>query len=186
MNSKHYLLRFLIATICVLAVLTPFLMSCRALDRCGLAENATGRITDGILVTLQTNTASIAPGQSVQLSLSVADVTDLDKSLVFMSGQQYEFYVLDNAGNAVWTWSEYNGIAFTQAIMNHAVLACSYYPLYEPMGGGARRNTISVYWNGEDNAHEPLRPGTYTVYAALTTASPRESNRTVISLEAAM
>lgn len=154
------------------------------MDRCGQAENSPGRVTDGILVTLQTSTAAIAPGQSVQLSLSVADATDFDKNLVFMTGQQYEFSVLDDAGTVVWTWSEYNGILFTQAIMSHAMLACSYYPLYQPTGGSARTNVISVAWNGEDNSHQPLPPGIYTVYAALTTAPPRESQRVTISLEA--
>jgi hypothetical protein len=135
-----------------------------------------------MLVALETDTTSFSDDESVQLSLSVANATATDKDIVFNSGQQYEFYVLDNTGNIVWTYSGYNEIGYTMALVYDSIAGCSYYPLYEPMGGGTRKNTITVSWNGKDNLHHQLPRGTYTVYAVFTAGS-YESNRKTVYLE---
>ena len=154
------------------------IQSCGDTDYCTQVLNDTGRITDGVIVTLTTNKDTFTAGETVQLALTVANTTE-QPIVVLMGAPDSEFYVLDDTGTEVWNWSSYNNASYIAGLWYETFEPCAYYPLVWSNAQGVRTET----WNGEDNDHNPLPPGTYTVYAGFASDPRYESNRKVIELK---
>jgi len=163
----------------LLLTLLLALQGCDDNNHCALGDNSSGKLTDGILVTLSSDRTDLTAGQEARFSFSAANTTDQTKDLIFMSGQQYELYVLNSTETVVWQWSVYNGLAFTLAIKHDILPACSYYYF----NNAAPDGSVTLTWKGDDNSKNSLPPGVYTVYVKFVAGSGYESNRRTVTLQ---
>ena len=69
-----------------------------------------GALMEGVAATVEVK----LQGDSVRMLLHVTNTGEDPLEFTFPSSQRYDFVVRDEAGEAVWRWSD--GMAFTQAI----------------------------------------------------------------------
>jgi hypothetical protein len=89
---------------------------------------------------------------TLQVSFTVRNRSDEPLTLVFNSGQQYDFWLLDGAGQTLWRWSDDR--AFTMAIVERTLGSEPW--VYE--------ETVPL----RTKAGDPLPDGDYLVRARLT------------------
>jgi hypothetical protein len=82
---------------------------------CAAGGNVTGerRNVNAITVTFTARPSKARPGQPVLLTIRLVNNAGTDQSLVFNSGQRYDFWVT-SGGREVWRWSA--GQMFTQEV----------------------------------------------------------------------
>jgi hypothetical protein len=94
-----------------------------------------------------------AAGETITLELSVRNRTDNEVVVLFDSGQQHEFVVVDAGSSRVrWRWS--TGKAFSQANT-------------EIEFAPAQTITVSGAWNQVGDDGQPVAPGNYEARGAL-------------------
>lgn len=110
--------------------------------------------------------ASSGPNASLEATFEVRNIHQEPLTVEFPSGQQYDFWIEDFAGNRYWRWSA--GRAFTAMLVSREL-----------------GNTPWVYQEQiplVDSAGTPLRPGVYMLYARLT-AEPSIRNWVAFKVE---
>jgi intracellular proteinase inhibitor BsuPI len=102
-----------------------------------------------LLLTADPSTAAM--GAPVALSLTVSNLAPFPVTLLFPTGQQYDF-VVSRAGEAIWRWSADKLFIemFTRLTL----------------GPGEQRR-FAQSWNQHDNDGHPVAPGAYDVSASL-------------------
>lgn len=109
-------------------------------------------MAEAVEVRLELEGHRFFPGDPVVLSLRVRNGTDAPTVLTWPTTQRYEF-VVERAGQRVWTWSE--GRAFAEMLVDQTL--------------GPRAETVfREVWRTAD-------PGRYRARGILTSAPPRAS-----------
>ena len=123
--------------------------------------SATAELTFG--VSLTTDKAIYAAGESIVIELIVFNRTSKNLTFDFRDAQHYDFIIEDTEGNSVWTWAE--GRMFAQV-------------LGEEVLGPGREEVIYT-----ETFDEPLQPGRYKVTGALIAANRPMSASLMITIE---
>lgn len=102
--------------------------------------------------------------------LSVKNISDKLLPFSFVSGQSYDFAVIDPAtGQEIWRWSQHTFFV-TQVRRSEAI---------PPQGAWK----YEVVWNHRDNNLNPVPPGTYHVVGFVTTKPTLESEPVSIDIK---
>ena len=96
-------------------------------------------------------------GETVKITFIIENPTQQDVTFRFSSGQKYDIWVVGDTGE-IWRWSR--GKAFTQAFTSLTL---------KP----GERRTFEEAWNQTSNQGNQAAPGTYSIFAQLTTIQPR-------------
>lgn len=96
-------------------------------------------------------------GEAVRITFIVENPTQQNVTFRFSSGQRYDIWAVGDTGE-VWRWSR--GKAFTQALTSLTL---------KP----GERRTFEETWNQASNEGRQAAPGTYGIFAQLTTMQPR-------------
>lgn len=142
-------MKILAAALIVAAILVPAVLI-------GANGDGAGNVTQP-LGGVRTDKTSYALGEVVKISFIIENRSDQEITLGFSSGQQYDIWVNGPSGE-VWRWSR--GKVFTQALTSITL---------KPR----ERKTFQETWSQMNNAGEQVGPGSYTLFAQLTTFPPR-------------
>ena len=122
---------------------------------------AMAKLTIG--VSLTTDKAFYAAGESIVMELIVFNRTSESLTFDFRDAQHYDFIVEDAEGNSVWRWAE--GRMFIQVLGE------------ETLGPGREEVVYTETYAG------PLQPGGYKVIGALVSANRPLSTSLTITIE---
>jgi hypothetical protein len=101
--------------------------------------------------------------------LNVFNTSDKLLPFAFISGQTYDFAVIDTlTGQEVWRWSR--RMFFTQVLRKEAIRP-------------NKNWTFEVTWNNRDNDLNPVEPGNYAVVGIVATQPPIESNSVTFEIK---
>jgi len=137
------------------------------LGGCGSSHRAA---TEWLILTLTVSDASPQVGETVTLRLTVANTTNAPQSVIFTSGQRYDFTVRDADGELVWQWSY--GIGFVQAMSRETL---------QPGESWEFAQT----WDLGDNEGTALAPGNYTAQGELVCTTPAQTEAVAVTMEPA-
>jgi len=95
------------------------LLTALAAASIGLAAAQAGpgsgpRSPGDLVATLRVPAATFAPGAPIAMTLQLGSNARHPVTLLFRSGQRYDFRILDESGRIVWRWAE--GRVFTTAL----------------------------------------------------------------------
>ncbi len=93
-------------------------------------------------------------GEAVAIKITATNTTKAAQTLRFGSGQSFDVFVSDEAGQQIWSWGANK--RFTMALRS-----------VELQPGESK--TFDATWNGEALPDFKMAPGTYSVQAVLTT-----------------
>ena len=116
----------------------------------------------GVTRTIRTDKIEYKPGETVRLTLRLANPLAEALTLPFSSGQRYDFVVTNEAGVEVWRWS--HDRMFTMALGS------------ETLQPGDERVYEAAWDQKPSAAGTTVTPGRYTVVGTITTGPERLSS----------
>ncbi len=134
------------------------------LGGCGSSHRAA---TEWLTLTLHVSNTSPQVGESVTLRLTVANTTNAPQSVIFATGQRYDFKVRDADGEIVWRWS--HGIGFVQAMSR------------ETLKPGESWE-FTATWDLRDNEGTAVAPGNYTAQGDLVCTTPAGTEALTVTI----
>lgn len=110
---------------------------------------------EGFAVSLSVEPPVLEQGGQFRLTLNVSNESGKSRTFDIASGQTYDFFATDSAGDKVWVWSE--GMSFIQVVQQLTIEA-----------GGSKQ--YIEFWKPEG-----VKPGKYTIqglFVGLPTLDP--------------
>ena len=126
------------------------------------AENQVGIVVGSLYLTLETDKRVYRAGEPIELLLKLNNRSTRDTTLQFSSGQRYDFQIVNESGETVWTWSADR--SFIQALGSEQLA-----------GDGALEY--------REQCAAQLQPGTYAVNGSITTLGSPLTARTAIRVQ---
>jgi len=149
------------------AATTTVIIAAIALGGCGGSHYPA---TEWLTLTLSVSNTSPQVGETVTLRLTVANTTYAPQSVIFGSGQRYDFTVRDADGEIVWQWS--HGMGFVQAMSRETL---------QP----GESWTFTESWDLHDNDGEALEAGNYTAQGELVCTRPAGTEAVAVTVRPA-
>jgi len=106
--------------------------------------------TSGLAITLSVDKSTYRPGDTIQVTLEVANRTAEPITLVFSTSQRFDLAIEDDEGNELWRWSR--GKLFLQVLGEETL--------------GSEGPPLAYH----TEAPGPADPGRYRLHGALATA----------------